>query len=703
MAFTWAPLITTNMEIPSGSPLDFTAILPNPIIDEATRIIINDSGRLATISAPNAPVKMLCASLGWGPASGGFPNHEDADRYAIQLARHGYNCARFTFVDANLMDGQNTDFDYNADILDRVRYMMYALKKNGIYWIADGLTSERGAYGGYDDRWEFIGDLRLKTNFESESFGHWLRFQVDIFCTINTYTGMVPLNDPALIGIIPFNESSLSFLSQLTYNQGGPYFNSLLKEPFNKWLLEKYTSTTALQAAWGSELASTESIENQTIELPTTRYGNLARLKDLARFFTEAEKDTTVRMTNCYRAMGFKGFIAPFNNTDNIISTRSRQPNEAVTIDIYKGWVTTESDGDHIEQTSSIADTLSYIQSGTSVKIADKPFIVAEHDHLFWNQYRYESGLAISSYAALNGWDIICRHAAGPVILEYGENYPHKKYMMPYAPALDPIARAGETLAALLFRRGDISESNAFILREYMDQDAIIYGLDTAENQTIATLGLLAKVGLGALPNSNADMTISYPRPNWTMSDAVTQLRNNGVLPTNNITDPVNGIYQSDTGEILLSTTDKKLVVVTPFSEAIAFGEIPSRVTLGQVTINYATNTGLFAVCSLDGNNLTFSSKMLVIYATNAQNTNQTYADSTEQVITNYGELPVMIRVDHIGFTVPNAGDWQLSPIMVNGELKSAIASGTGNIAIELWTNTPSDCPTTFFLLERLS
>lgn len=34
----------------------------------------------------------------------GFPDHAMADRYALQLRRHGYNCARFHFLDANFLD-----------------------------------------------------------------------------------------------------------------------------------------------------------------------------------------------------------------------------------------------------------------------------------------------------------------------------------------------------------------------------------------------------------------------------------------------------------------------------------------------------------------------------------------------------------------------------------------------------------------------
>ena len=72
------------------------------------------------------------------PGLGGFPDHADADRYALQLARHGYNIARLTFLDASLMSGRDGDFDFDPQVLDRIHYLLAALKRNGISWIIDG-------------------------------------------------------------------------------------------------------------------------------------------------------------------------------------------------------------------------------------------------------------------------------------------------------------------------------------------------------------------------------------------------------------------------------------------------------------------------------------------------------------------------------------------------------------------------------------
>lgn len=184
----------------------------NPPITEERRLIVNPDGHIALQSNPSIPYRLLCGTIG------NIPDNATADKMAVQLRRHGYNCVRFHFLDIALMEGQLQDFEYRQDILDRFRYYMAALKQNGIYWIVDGLTSNGGALGGIKDRWGTEGRLKLKTHLENAAFGHWLRFQVDIFGTVNPYTGLVPFEDPAMAVVVPFNENGLVFCSWVYAN-----------------------------------------------------------------------------------------------------------------------------------------------------------------------------------------------------------------------------------------------------------------------------------------------------------------------------------------------------------------------------------------------------------------------------------------------------------------------------------------------------
>lgn len=345
----WSPVREISLELQSGSPLDFSGFLPNPPIDEESRIVVSEGGSLARANAPGRPVRFLCAALGWSPASGGFPDHANADRYALQLKLHGYNIARFHFFDASLMFGRSKDFDFDPETMDRFHYLMAALKRNGIYWMMDGLSSSRGAYGGYDDRWDLQGELKIEVQLDEKAFQHWLSFQEKVLATVNPYTGIAPIRDPALVAIVPFNENSIEFDSILHERDGQPHYSKLLQLGFNKWLQERYVTTSALADAWGWVKAG-EHLEDATISLPPSRYEKTPRMRDLQAFFIDVETRSAKRMTAALRDLGFRGVVTPYNNWPTLQTGVTRASQQGVAMNTYQDWVGSYEPGATIGQ-----------------------------------------------------------------------------------------------------------------------------------------------------------------------------------------------------------------------------------------------------------------------------------------------------------------------------------------------------------------
>ena len=698
MSDLWLPIIQQNLEVAADSPLDFSTFLSNPSITEARRLVVNDDGRIALKSDPSVPFRLLCGTIA------GIPDKATADKLAVQFRRHGYNCARFHFLDIDLMEGQLADFDYRQDVLDRFRYFMAALKQNGIYWIVDGLTSNSGAYGGIADRWGIEGRLKLKTHVQNDAFGHWLRFQVDIFCTLNPYTGLVPFEDPAMAVVIPFNEDGLSFISWV-YTNGDLQGLVELKEPFNNWLKAEYGTTAALQAAWGSELATGEQIENGTVDLPADRYNSSRRLRDFARFCVAVETATAQHMSDCIRAMGFQGVIAPYNNMTGIQQTLTRRAQQAVAMNTYHD--PNDNLVGPIEQSSSLADAVAYFRYAAAARLAGKPFVMTEYDHVFWNRHRYEAGLAMPAYAAFQDWDILCRHSNGALVLAYGGTGFNEQYIRPYRTALDPVARAGETLAALLFRRGDIAKANGKVVAQIQDFGNLA-GLDTQEPDAVTIMSLMTNFAQGDAPFAPGVVSVGSPRQIGSRADAVSLLRNSGILSAGNGSNAATGHFVTDTGEIRLDTAARRMSIVTPYTEAIAFASVEQPIQLGELLVQSASGASLFAVSSLDGETIANSSKLLVILATDAQNTNMTFSDPEQKTIADYGTLPVKMKVEWVSFHLPITSAWRISPVNLDGTVQPPIFTGDGSngLWLELWNNaselaTPVG-PTTYFLIERI-
>lgn len=702
----WLPVREVSLEIRPGSPLDFSAFLPNRAIGPMSaigadrRVVARADGRLAFADTPEEPARLFCASLAWSPASGGFPARDAADRYARQLALHGYNIARLHFLDAALMFGRGTDFDFDPETLDRIHYLLAALKRNGIYWMIDAMSSWRGAYGGHDDRWDPNGDFKLALHFEGEAFEHWRRFQEAFLARVNPYTGVAPIHDEALALVILANENGIEFDGVVHDRPGRPPYGAMLAAPFNRWLAGRYGSTVELRRVW-ADLAPEERLEDGTIRLPDNRYADGPRMRDLQAFFVEVERESADRMTGALRDLGYEGLISTYNNWPTVQTALSRAGLDAVTMNTYHDWVGSYAPGASIGQAGSVADEVDYVRMAAAARWLGKPFAISEWDHLFWNRHRYEAGLAMPAYAALQGWDVLCRHGHGPIALAYGEPYAHKRAMLPYAIALDPVARAGETLAALLYRRGDVAESGVTVPFAVRGEADLGPDMQAREPGTLTRLALVGRIGL--MPEDEAKAApvfVPQPREAADGMRILDALRRGGLLPADNRTAPHDGVYESDTGQILLDSGAGELRVSTPATEGLAFSDLRTPVDLGTLSVEAAEGPGLVALSSIeDGRTLADGRRFLVVFATDARNTGMRFRDRAEKVIEDFGRLPVLIRKGSVDVRIAREGRWSLSPVGLDGEVHAPAAQGEGAVAFRLGNDVPSG-PTTYFLLE---
>ena len=692
----WLPVGETSLEVAAGSPLDFSTILPNGTIGPDRHLVIAN-GRFAMSDRPEQPEPLMCASLAWSPASGGFPDHEGADRYARQLAMHGYNIARFHFIESALMNGRATDFDFDPDQLDRIHYLMAALKREGISWIVDGMTSARGGLGGYDDRWDGKGDLKESVLLDPAGLAHWQQLQQRFLAAVNPYTGIATIADPALALIVLVNEGGLEFDSIVREGQGEGVYSAELVAGFNAWLRKQYADTNALAAAWGG-LNWGESLEDGTIALPDNRYAPSPRYRDVQRYFIETETAGTAAMTAILRDLGYKGAISNYNNWPILQANLSRRDLDAVTMNTYFDWVSGYAPGTRIEQESSIGTGLDYIRLTASTRWLGKPFLLTEYDHLFWNRNRYEAGLAMPAYAAFQGWDGLCRHGHGPIALRYGEDAPHKQQMLPYAIALDPVARAGETLAALLFRRGDVSPSKLIIPFATDGEKGLGDYIQAREPEDLTGLMALGAIGL----EEGASEDVGVPAARWETSfaDMIGRLQGAGAIEQQTADALGQGVYRSDTGQIEVTPDRRLLTVVTPRTVAAAFESVGDELVLGPLSVRASSTPALFALAALDGEELADSRRILVILATDARNSGMRFADSEAREILEFGKLPVLIRPGAVEFSLEGTGNWTIAPVGLDGVVKPVLQSGNGPVDLRLANETP-DGPTTYFVIER--
>ncbi len=741
---TWVPVKDVSLMIEEGSILDFSNLVPlAKSIDK--RIIVNSQGHFAFENQPEKAQRFLIGSLGFGVATGSFPSHAVTDLYVQQFRRHGYNMARLDFVEATLMQGRNKDFDFNPEQLDRFYYLLASLKRNGIYYILNGLSNDNGAYGNIAERWIGKKELVSGVYFDVEKQAHWKKLIAMMYGSINPYTSISTIKDPAFAGLILVNEGNLVFV-----NRNG--VKPELKPQFAKWLRAKYGNNKALKAAWGNELKANENIETNQINFPAPDAWTSRRMSDLQQFFVESEKKTADWMTNYVRQLGFQGQVTSYNLWHAPAAQATRGQFNWVDMHNYFGHPEYSGTQLKVRQDSMLQDSAGYIRELSSAKHFGRAFTVTEHGQVFWNQYRRESGLALPAYAALQSWDGICQHS-GAVDLSYASTVGRKDFINPFAVGTDPISRATETLAALLYLRGDVAPAQHTISVKLTPQDAFDKSAHLGNTPSdISKLGLVTGVGLDWQSKTiiktkqfNADAQMEFNNPSLKLSTNGTKkevkssqnlglkldgffkehtsglaykiskvkliandrwvariqnLRDAKLITESNLTNAEDGIYQSDTGEILLDSEQRRLMVITANTEAIVFDE-PKPIELNHLSILSADSAALVAVSSMDNQPLGSSKRMLLVLSTDARNSDMQFSDSAKTTLLDLGKKPVLIRSTKIKIGLKNTNKGKLKVFSTNlrGQRQDAInvQQTDTNIEFELDISKLTHGATTYF------
>lgn len=717
---TFKALTDTTLMIREGSPLDFSRMLPAGVAGANGRVTIGPKGRLVFANSPNTPANLSCVSMVVSGATGGYPDKSTADLLARQIKLHGYNVVRLHFIEQMLMIGRTSDFDYDKTQLDRFYYFLAALKREGIYWLIDILSDENGAYG-MPSRYVQKYNLKFLVQVDQTAMDHWKKMVDTLYVPKNPYTGISLLADPAMAGITMVNEGGMNYLAATRLAGWRPE----LKAPFNAWLKKTYSTDAELKAAW-PDFAATESLASGTVNLPTVLRAYTPRMADFQNFLTELESSTANTMTSYLRSRGYVGPTTAYDNGAITQVDASRSALDWVDMHSYHDEVLAYAPGSKILQTSSIDDTARYARRMAVSRLAGKPFSVTEYGQPFWNKYRFESALVVPSMAALQGWDFACQHAEGGVDLSMYQQWSRKNAIYPYNVGMDPITRAAETVARLLYTRGDVAPSSHRLSVQY-NKDSLFKANSTIyQDSTPEDIGLLAWVtGIEiAYPNKAstfASPMVVQPVAVSVLATGVTKtevqktlsyydlgaslrldlLRKAGYITAANRTNIAAGVYESDTQQLLVDRGNGRFVVNTPRTEAVTSNRVLTGFNLTAMKGVALNAPGLLSASALDDLPLAQSKKILLVVAGDAQNTGMTFGDADRKQLLSMGTVPVMLQslTAKASLTLSHSTPMKLSALTLNGDVKASVPITQSGATTTFTLDTGAN-PTTFFLLE---
>lgn len=659
----WIPL-RPELEIAAGSALDFSAMgFVDAPAGKHGRVIARPDGQFAFADSPDTPRRFYGVNLCFNAQ---YLSRDEANRIAERLVRLGYNALRLHHYEQDLTSGQTNTTRLNPQKLDQLDGLMEALIRRGVYITTDLYVSRSVPYRevGIDRDGRIAMDtFKILVPVHKGAFENWKAFTRSLLDHVNPYTNRRYAEEPALAWLALINEGNF-----------GNFFGDLRTIPewtqaWNRWLTRRYPDRAALAAAWGDELQSHESPADSSVALPESLSGTRRRARDTIAFFADTERDMLQRMTAFLREeLGCHALLSNANSwtyyvTDQSVRALYDYVDDHFYVDhprfLERSWRLPS----RCPNTSPIADGATGGRSKTFTRLLDKPFTISEYNFSGPGRFRGVGGILTGALGALQGWGGIWRFA-----------YSHSREAL-FTPsrmgyfdlASDPLSQAAERASLCLFLRGDLQTAPHSVALAMTDAD-LQHPADRIPSLAPRWhwLAWVTRVGTRVAPSPHAtlpydlllplgwespasafDPRKTLPADPYAIDDdrLWTAIKEHGLVPSHNATDPVRKVYQSETGQILIDAPRNLLVLDTPRT-AGGFAPLgqPLRAPQGGIEVATSGTDATVWVSALDRHPIRQSRRLLVTHLTDLQNTGIRYAEPERQTLQDWGLLPYLVR-----------------------------------------------------------
>lgn len=690
-----------QLEICPGSALDLSDWNEVPA-GKYGRVNAVGSDELFFPERPGTPVRFF--GFNWITGAGmkldGSPaeNSREIRRFARAVRRQGYNIIRLHALDIFLMDHTTeTDGEFSPRRLEQFDEMVEAFKAEGIYLYLD-LAMYGWVHGGWSGS---SRNTKIKIFFNDDNSRElWKRSVLRLLEHRNRISGLRVREEPAVAAVLFWNEQDLVLLSpSLTQAP-----NERIQKAFREWLKNRYGTFEALRKTW-------KNIPDNVSDFNSIKMKHSSRVsagpvrEDMSRFYLELMENIRHFYCSVLKQSGYRGLYTLWDAAKNRRSSVARKELPLLCSHDYtahpSAWM---HPGSRVGQGSSL-DEIWYFRTMAQTRQWRKPFMITEYGHGFWNPYLHEAGLAMSGYSALQNYAGLMVHCNAVLLRPYGS-------LQDFGQGINPISRANEFLAAHLFRRGDIAPSPTKLEIPIPPGKLLKNGeLEGAVNAEQTKLAFLAGFGitvsdrqkktsagtirLGVEPGTETGGTAwtntflqTGDAKGFSLAAEVKELKQRGILPEKNITDPAKGIFESSTGELTLFCRESRLQAITGRTEAVSMLAGNWRLnTLQHISTNVPA---MVALISRDGKPLDQSRRMVLIYATEAVNSNMELS-SDRRTLIRRGDLPVLLKNGmlevkiHRSATAPPLSCFALA---INGERREMLPLTQAGDQVTLKLNT---------------
>ena len=277
---------------------------------------------------------------------------------------------------------------------------------------------------------------------------------------------------------------------------------------------------------------------------------------------------------------------------------------------------------------------------------------------------------------------------------------------------INPVMRANEAIAYFLFRRGDVAPARhsaiLAIPRRLIESGSRGRGAISTEQNKVALMTgfgvvfpelkdgtvrrkpdcILTPAGVAAIEDHDWFVSTVESASSGNSADAVAaELKRRGILPPSNRSEPSKGIYESDTGELMMNTREKIFRIVTPRSETVSL-PAERKIALNHLSVSGTSVPATVSLHALDSQELNRSSHLLLIYSTATANSGMILSEDGATMV-NPGVQPTLLRSGKLSFTLENihAAEFTLYALAMDGsrvqELPFSIRNGKCEVVID--------------------
>ncbi|MBC2595879.1 hypothetical protein H5P28_16565 [Ruficoccus amylovorans] len=712
----------SHPSVKAGSALDLSGLVDAPA-GQYGRLTVNEQGKFAFETDPTA-----FRLFGYNKIPEGIwrdVSDEEFEQNAINYAQaaraQGYNMVRLHGIDLWLMRDTSADLEFNPQILDRFDRIVAELKKQGIYvhyvvmsYLHYDVLNRENYWNRMDENYMHKLMFAIGRGDERERFSEGASRLLN---HVNPYTGLAWKDDPAVAIVECFNEMYLGISEINSVAIDYPDEYRLFVNKWAEWLNKRYEGKTEAELPeWVS------GIDLQNPPVPGVGGEYEAAKDDYGRFLYDCVVETNTWGQDTLRQIGYDGLVT---NTYNGLYGAAAAWSSLPVADTHNYFEHPygPSERRSVGQRSSI-NTPWCFPSIAASRLYGRPFTVSEYNYPFWNQFQYEMPLTFGAYAAFQGFDSLEVYEASVYL-----NLDNQR-LGSFNVGVSPVQRGGEFLTAMLYKRGDVAPANnrvaLLIPEEFLFTDGnSLKGVSSQQNKLSLMTGfslifpslspsveisediypdlILLPSGTTGIKSTgwSTEMLSDYVIENSALAETVDDLKWEGILPDNNLTDLDKGIYQSDTGEITLRRDAFEITVITPKTEAVAMLAGNNR-KLGALTIKSTDTKGLFGVTAVDNCPLVESERLVLVVATEVVNTGM---ELTSDRITclQLGTAPVLMKTVNfsIGLSHQAADQLRCFALRIDGERMQEIplTVGDGHVTLEVDTAALADGPTPFFEL----